>query len=173
MSQTLTVILKRGAGKMTDERKPNPIIRQEIFTVKSCAVNQYGDLIVQTTAGKEHKIGKKRDKLFYAFQPGQEVTVGYANYMNKDYIAEASPTGGGDAGHLNIQPQSQQAPTPAQPGRTDRPGAEIGMWWGQLGEMLRAKDIDTSKPAGLLMRSVYYAQMCEVLGIKIEKEGGK
>ncbi len=49
---------------------------------------------------------------------------------------------------------------------------EIGMWWKELGEMLRAKDIDVTKPAGKLMRTAYYAQMMSVLDIKIENKEG-
>lgn len=44
---------------------------------------------------------------------------------------------------------------------------ELGMWWKELGEMLRAKDIDLTKPAGKAMRTAYYAQMLSVLDIKI------
>lgn len=45
---------------------------------------------------------------------------------------------------------------------------EIGMWWKELGEMIRAGDIDMTKPAGKAMRTAYYAQMLSVLPIKIE-----
>ena len=45
---------------------------------------------------------------------------------------------------------------------------EIGMWYKELGEMLRAKDIDTTKSAGKAMRTAYYAKMMSVLDIKIE-----
>ena len=41
------------------------------------------------------------------------------------------------------------------------------LWWRELGEMLRAKDIDLTKPAGKAMRTAYYAQMLSVLDIKI------
>lgn len=68
------------------------IIRREKITVSSTQENQYGDLIVKTKAGNELKIGKKRSQLFVVFQPGTEVTVGYATYMNKEYIAEATPS---------------------------------------------------------------------------------
>ena len=44
---------------------------------------------------------------------------------------------------------------------------EVGMWWKELGEMLRAKDIDMTKPAGKLMRTAYYAKMMSVLDIKV------
>jgi len=44
------------------------------------------------------------------------------------------------------------------------------VWWKELGEMIRAKDIDLSKPAGKGMRTAYYAQMLSVLDIKIENK---
>ena len=42
------------------------------------------------------------------------------------------------------------------------------VWWKEMGEMLRAKDIDQTKPAGRAMRTAYYAKMLSVLDIKIE-----
>ena len=42
------------------------------------------------------------------------------------------------------------------------------VWWKELGEMIRAKDIDMTKVAGKLMRTAYYAQMMSILDIKIE-----
>ena len=45
---------------------------------------------------------------------------------------------------------------------------ERSFWINQLGEMIRAKDIDLSTPHGKLLRSWYYAEMFRVLDIKIE-----
>ena len=47
---------------------------------------------------------------------------------------------------------------------------ELGMWYKELGEMIRAKDIDTTKPSGKAMRTAYYAKMLSVLDIKIENK---
>ena len=44
---------------------------------------------------------------------------------------------------------------------------ETGMWWGQMGEMLRSGDIDITTPAGKAMKRAYYAEMLQVLGIPI------
>ena len=74
-----------------DTQVKNPIIRREKFTVQDNNINQYGDLIVTSSSGKEYKVGKKRANLFDAFQPDTEVVVGWSSYMNKDYIAEATP----------------------------------------------------------------------------------
>ena len=47
------------------------------------------------------------------------------------------------------------------------------VWWKELGECIRAKDIDLTKPAGKGMRTAYYAKMLSVLDIKIEDKEGK
>lgn len=47
---------------------------------------------------------------------------------------------------------------------------EKNMWYKELGEMLRAKDIDTSKPHGRLLRQAYYAKMFQVLGLEFKEE---
>ena len=47
---------------------------------------------------------------------------------------------------------------------------ELGMWWKELGECLRSGEIDKTKPSGKLLRAAYYAQMFQVLNLKIEKE---
>jgi hypothetical protein len=65
------------------------IERYGTITVQTVEKNQYGDLLVN---GKI-KIGNKRSNLFDVFQPGAEVKVGYASYMNKEYIASAEQTG--------------------------------------------------------------------------------
>ena len=69
------------------------ITRYEVFTVSEASKNGYGDLLVKDTMGNEHKIGYKRTYLFGVFQVGAEVKVGYAVYMEKEYIASAEQTG--------------------------------------------------------------------------------
>ena len=69
------------------------ITRYEVFTVSEATKNNYGDLIVTDTQANEHKIGNKRSHLFEVFQVGAEVKVGYAVYMEKEYIASAQQTG--------------------------------------------------------------------------------
>lgn len=69
---------------------PEPKIeRYETITVETTQKNQYGDLMVNGTL----KIGKKRSNLFDVCQPGAEIKLGYASYMNKEYIATAEQTG--------------------------------------------------------------------------------
>ena len=43
-------------------------------------------------------------------------------------------------------------------------------WWKELGMMLRANDIDVTKPIGKGIRAAYYAQMMSILDIKIENK---
>jgi hypothetical protein len=76
------------------------IERYEVITVKEATINDWGDLVVIDTTGKEYKIGAKRSNLFDTFQPGAEVKIGYAVYMNKEYIATAEQTG------THTEPQS-------------------------------------------------------------------
>lgn len=71
-----------------------------------------------------------------------------------------------------LEPRKTE-PVPLQEGEEPLPktkSQEIAehVWWKELGEMLRAKDIDLTKPAGKGMRTAYYAQMLSVLPIKIE-----
>ncbi len=78
----------------------------------------------------------------------------------------------------DIIPVGDELPPSTKPYVTETKAApqEIGMWWKEMGEMLRAgppAGIDSTTPAGKLMRSAYYAQMMSVLGIEIkDKEGG-
>jgi len=73
-------------------QKPQ-VTRYAVFTVSEATKNEYGDLIVKDTKGNEYKIGNKRPQLFDVFQIGAEVKVGYAVYMQKEYIASAEQTG--------------------------------------------------------------------------------
>ena len=77
----------------TQQRQKPQITRYAIFTVGEANPNEYGDLIVKDTQGNEYKIGNKRERLFEVFQIGAEVKVGYAVYMQKEYIASAEQTG--------------------------------------------------------------------------------
>jgi len=115
---------------MTQEKR-NPIIRREKITVDHAEINQYGDLIVTTTAGNEYKIGKKREKLFSVFQPGVDVVIGFSSYMNREYIAEATQ-----------EKQVVSTDTPIEkekPPKPEIPGPQIGMTVKEIGDMIRAK----------------------------------
>ncbi len=69
---------------------PQPeIIRTEQFTVASVTGDKYGNTIVKGTNGQSYKISEKRQSLKPIFQPGATVEVGWARYMDRDYIATA------------------------------------------------------------------------------------
>jgi len=48
---------------------------------------------------------------------------------------------------------------------------EIGMWWKEAGEMIRAGFIKKDTDVGGVLYRAYFAKMLEVLGIKVEKKG--
>ena len=90
----------------------------------------------------------------------EDQTVGWCNEDAKE-VAKLKP--------------KEPMPIPPYPGEEKPPKSrsqEIAehVWWKELGEMLRAKDIDMTKPAGKLMRTAYYAQMMSVLDLKIENK---
>ena len=72
---------------MVEGRKPQ-IIRWDDITVLTAELNSYGDLIVIDENSKEHKIVKKREVYFAVCQPGNSVSLGIANYMQHDFVAE-------------------------------------------------------------------------------------
>lgn len=90
------------------------IVRTEVITVQSTTKNQYGDLLVTDTQGKEHKIGVKRSALHDVFQTGAEVKLGIGNYQNHDYIATAEQTG-------NHSPTATPSPTATAVKNTAKP----------------------------------------------------
>ncbi len=73
---------------MTTQRKTE-ITRYAVVTPTEGTKNQYGDLEFVDTEGHKHKIGNKRESLFSVIVPGRAVKLGYAVYMNKEYIASA------------------------------------------------------------------------------------
>ena len=77
-------------------------------------------------------------------------------------------------GVAKLEPRNPE-PVPLQPGEEpvfkskDKQIAEH-VWWKELGMMLRANDIDVTKPIGKGIRAAYYAQMMSILDIKIENK---
>ena len=70
--------------------KETVITRWETFTVSETNKDDYGNLTGKTSDGKVFKVGAKREGLFGFFEAGKAVKVGYAVYMDKEYIAVAS-----------------------------------------------------------------------------------
>lgn len=136
-----------------------------VIVIATTQQDQYGNLIVTDKAGNKIKIGEKRSQLHGLFQQGKAIRLHWEVYKNKQYVADATLVEG-------------ELPEPTTPYVTETKAApqEIGMWWKEMGEMLRTAPpagIDPTTPAGKLMRSAYYTQMMSVLGIEIkDKEGG-
>ncbi len=154
------------------EQRQTIITRHDKFTVASKKVNQYGDLIVRDTNGFDHKIGNKRTKLFEVFQEGAEVQVGYAEYMQKEYIATAEQTGQ----HKEVKAEPDK-PKPKTVSEEIKDNMEwksdqitINMFWRILADLIMHKEIDTTKPAGKALRTALMAKMLSVLDIKVEKK---
>ena len=111
-------------------QKPQ-ITRYEVLTVAGAIKNNYGDLIVTDTKGTEHKIGNKRSRLFEVFQAGAEVKVGYAVYMEREYIASAEQTGK----HIPLaEKTSEEVAQVAIKSRSEE--IETNMWWKIASEMI-------------------------------------
>jgi len=72
------------------------IKRRTKIKVQSTSVDNFGNLKVVTEKGNEVKIAKKRENLFDFFQDGAEVTLGYSEYMNKEYPANWRDKGRND-----------------------------------------------------------------------------
>ena len=117
--------------------------------------------------GREGKLKDKWDLLV----PGNAIEITWGDYNGKPFVqdfkvvAEASEV-------AKLEPRKLE-PIPLQPGEeplVKSKSQEIAehVWWKELGECIRAKDIDTTKPAGKGMRTAYYAKMMSVLDIKIE-----
>lgn len=50
-------------------------------------------------------------------------------------------------------------------------GEERGMWWKELGEMIRANKVTYEQPNGKIFIAAYWLQMSTTLQIKPEKKG--
>ncbi len=100
---------------------PQPeIIRTEQFTVESVTGDKYGNTMVKGTNGKSYKISEKRQQLKPIFQLGATIEVGWATYMDKEYIATAHPideTGKAFEIVKKIQKQETQEKPQPSPGK--------------------------------------------------------
>ena len=144
--------------------------KDTIIVVGVTRKDEYGNLWVTPKGdGSEVKIASKRSQLHELFEQGKAVLLHWETYKNRPYISDAKLV----EGELpEPQPSDQLLPKDQEYIDKEVKGKpapqELGMWWKELGKMLRAKDIDMTKPAGKAMRTAYYAQMLSVLDIKIE-----
>ena len=149
------------------------ITRYEVFTVSKATKNNYGDLIVTDTQGNERKIGNKRSRLFEVFQPGSEVKVGYAVYMEREYIASAEQTGK----HIPLsEGASEEVTQPEMKSRSEE--IEMNMWWKISSEMIGNEPlmayIEANFKSGKLFRKAVtlavITKMLSILPIKLESK---
>lgn len=97
---------------------PKPeIIRTEVIRVINTAMDDYGNLKVQTADKQNLKVAQKRDTLFKEFDVNADVEIGWATYMDKEYVATARKVSGGTTKPQNPSvdaPQSKSTPLGAQ-----------------------------------------------------------
>jgi len=148
-----------------------------IIIVGATEKDQYGNLLVTPHGSTEKiRIGKKRENLHPLFEQGKAILLHWETYMNKTYVADAKLVEG------EIPPPVKPAPgtmppqeeidktKEAQKPEQHKSSPETGMWWKELGDMLRCGDIDKTKPFGKALRTVYYAEMLRVLHIEIKQK---
>ena len=113
---------------MTQQRKQE-ITRYAVVTVDGVDdINQYGDLTFSDTEGNKHKIGNKRSKLFEAIIPGRAVKLGYAVYMNQEYIASIELFDGQPAKPTHDSPHAKSAPVKEESHTSPAPEMTPDKW---------------------------------------------
>ena len=150
------------------------IIRTQVVVVADRDINQYGDTIFHDGEGKEYKLGNKRADMSDQIVEGRAVSLGWANFKDRDYIATAKLVEGELPDEVKPTAHAYKAPESAapktQPARYDPSGQERGMWWKQLGDDLRSGHVDRTSSLGKALRKCYFAEMFKVLDITMEEE---
>ena len=140
-----------------------------IITIKSAEKTEgdYGDFIkVQGFDGKGKEVFKNVSEKFQdkwdLLKGGATLEFKMVNKDNKWHIADILPV---------TTPPPESPPIVESDMPKYKPsGEERGMWFKELGEMLRSGDIDKATPHGKLLRHFYYAQMFNRLDIEIKDE---
>ncbi len=123
------------------------IVRTEIFTIESVALDGYGNLVVIDKTGKERRVNKKHESLHPVFVAGQAVEVGLGNFMNKEFIHTAKAVAEGLAPpptvikpEYDIKEENQPRDSFPQVGVKPVPAPQaVGMMTKEIGDMIRAK----------------------------------
>ena len=151
------------------------IVRTEVVVVDRHELNPYNDMIFWDKADKEYKVSAKRQWLHEKVVDGVAITLGYAVYMDREYIADI----------LDVASQLPPPVTPQKPADAPKPTAyaekvpahrepapqEVGMCWNNLGAGVRDGSIERDFPKQcVVIKSQYYTYIFKVTGIKTKEE---
>jgi hypothetical protein len=156
------------------------ITRKQIIVVDHSEIDQYGNLIVTDKEGEPHKISAKRSQLGEFIIPGRAVEFQFAEYMNKEYIANAvlvetpipQPTPTKYPDKPSDAPESKSTPSKEVKYTSDTRSQEIetNMWWKIVSDCLGNGVIDRKSTVGGIIERVFKVKMMQVLGIEVEKK---
>ena len=98
---------------MTD-RKTVEITRYDVVTPDHCNIDEYGNLIIVTKNNQEIKVNKKHiglhDGIIRAAENGMAIKLGYAVYMNKEYVHTAELYDGSPSDAPEKPPVKRESP---------------------------------------------------------------
>ena len=141
---------------------------EKIIIIDSVSTDEYGNTWVTDKEGKEHKIGEKRNPEVHDLvqnSVGLAVKFTYAQYKQKDYIVNAELVKDQidqTKGSVDTSAMEKSAEEGKRYVKRIDP-QERGMWWKELGKMLRKPDIAKADPHYKLLREAYYFEMFRVL----------
>ena len=128
---------------------------------------------VTDKAGKTFNVKYGREGVLKAkwplLIPGNAIEIEWGEYNGKPFDKDFKVVvGAQEVGELGSGIVESTGGTP--PTKTKEQLIAEHVWWKELGMMLRANDIDVTKPIGKGIRAAYYAQMMSILDIKIENK---
>jgi len=157
------------------------ITRTEIvIPVNAGQPDQYGNLVFKDKAGKDFKVGKKRAQLFPLIRPDNAIEIGWAEYMNKPYIAtirEVSqglppPTPAPSYTPKLVESSipkadATSASTPTRETTREINGAAVGMTTNIIWEMMKAKMLQSTfgEPTAEALRERFKKEICRNYGV--------
>ncbi len=156
----------------------NPIIRKEVVVVESMDYDKYGNLLFKDKGGNDHKIGVKRIELAKQIVEGRAVELGYSEYMNKEYIAEAKLVEGGLPPPVTPIPRLPQQPItssipPKEVKQELKPetisGVTVGMTINNITQLICAKMLkEVFQETVPKVNGWYKSQMLHNMGIVVD-----
>ncbi len=149
------------------------ITKRQNIVVGKVETNSYGDLLVKDKDGNSFpKIGVKRIGYFKdTLIEGNAVQLNFAKAYDKEYIYSAElvkdklPTP-----VTPPMPQTKDDKEVHEPESSRDKRIDKAVWFKELGECLRSGYFNKATPTGKALGMFYYAEMCKVLDIQIEKE---